>query len=124
MHPHGKHLQYDWRGRLVLYLKMDLDKTGLDSVFKPYEIKSLQIIETLGEASSNQIWIPQKTEKSRASVINFCTAMAERGYLKVKYITGKGGHRGIYSIADGSLKKLQKRIGKDVVDHARRELLK
>ena len=73
-------------------------------VLKDYQEEALRFIwENKGHgASSREVWNHvNKTLKtrsiSRASVINFLNAMVDEGALNYIEITGKGGHRRIYS---------------------------
>jgi len=43
------------------------------------------------------VWSPISDEISRASVVNFLEAMTLYGLLEKTLVTGKGGHRGIYT---------------------------
>jgi predicted transcriptional regulator len=72
---------------------------------KDYQIEAMRFIWSKPQgvgASSREVWMGinqnLKTRSiSRASVINFLNAMVEEGVLENNEITGKGGHRGIYS---------------------------
>lgn len=74
-------------------------------VLKDYQEEAMRYIwaKPIGEgASSRDVWVNvNKTLKtrsiSRASIINFLNAMVDEGTLNYKEITGKGGHRRIYS---------------------------
>jgi Fe2+ or Zn2+ uptake regulation protein len=84
-------------------IEFDTSEAGLRAVLKDYqEIVMRAIWEIPTGLSSKQVW--DKTNEglkgktiSRASVINFLEAMREMGVLKGVEITGKGGHRWIYS---------------------------
>ena len=74
-------------------------------VLKDYQEDALKYIwGKKGEGSSsrdvwNQVNKTLKTRSiSRASIINFLNAMVDEGVLNYKEITGKGGHRRIYSL--------------------------
>jgi len=83
----------------------DTGGEGLGKVLKQYQAEALRHIWSLrGEgASSRQVW--EQVNKalrgtrtvSRASIINFLNDMAEQGVLNYEEVTGKGGHRRIYS---------------------------
>jgi Fe2+ or Zn2+ uptake regulation protein len=82
-------------------LEMDLSETGLEMFFKPYMVKSLDILwRNNKHLSSREIWemVNEELEEtiSRASVINFLNAAVDLGLLDFKEITGKGGYRRIY----------------------------
>jgi predicted transcriptional regulator len=85
-------------------LTIDTAGEGLAMVLKDYQEEALRFIwENKGEgASSREVWnhvnkaMKNKTI-SRASIINFLNAMVDEGVLNYIEITGKGGHRRIYS---------------------------
>jgi hypothetical protein len=82
-------------------LKLDLNKTGLDMFFKPYQRISLQVLWEHPEGlNTREVWkaTNYRMERtiSRASIINFLAMATENGILNYKEITGKGGHRRIY----------------------------
>jgi len=85
-------------------LTIDTTGKGLAMVLKDYQEEALRFIwENKGEgASSREVWnhvneaMKIKTI-SRASIINFLNAMVDEGVLGYTEITGKGGHRRIYS---------------------------
>ena len=77
---------------------MDLSKDGLEMFFKPWQVEALRALWNSKEAmSSRDVWDAVSTDISRASVINFLEAMAQSGILDKSEITGKGGHRGMYT---------------------------
>jgi predicted transcriptional regulator len=83
-------------------LNMDLTKTGLDMFFKPYQVKSLNLLwSRQTPQSSRQVWDHVNNEMamgiSRASIINFLNASVENGLLDYVETTGKGGYRRLYS---------------------------
>ena len=83
-------------------LNMDLSKTGLDMFFKPYQVKSLNLLwSRQNPQSSRQVWDHVNNEMadgiSRASIINFLNASVENGLLNYVETTGKGGYRRLYS---------------------------
>lgn len=84
-------------------LTIDTAGHGLAMVLKDYQEEALHYIWEKGEgASSRDVWSQvNKTLKtrsiSRASIINFLNAMVDEGVLNYTEITGKGGHRRIYS---------------------------
>ena len=83
----------------------DSAQSGLLTVFKDYEVEELKYLWQKGsEASSREVYIAVNLAMgegsiSRASIINSLNRMVELGILKYSEITGKGGHRGIYSSA-------------------------
>lgn len=90
-------------------LSIDLSKDGLSLCFKDYQELLLRgLWETNTGQSSRDAWIKVNEELkkkgsresiSRASVINFLNAMVDEKLLSYTEITGKGGHRRIYTAA-------------------------
>jgi len=81
---------------------MRLDKEGLQMFFRPWQIKCVKLLWTADKAlGSRDVWSHLKDEASRASVINFLEAMTRYGLLEKTLVTGKGGHRGIYTAKYG-----------------------
>ena len=74
-------------------------------LLKDYQKVALEYLWRLdGDgASSRDVWIQVnedlkgKRTISRASIINFLNSMVDEGVLNYTEITGKGGHRRIYS---------------------------
>ncbi len=96
-------------------LQMDLSESGLLMFFKPYQ---LQIMEALWASSdplnSRQCWEAIDKDRSRASVINFLESAHKQGLLDKHEITGKGGHRGMYTPTydkQGTIKFFKKIFG-------------
>ena len=78
-------------------VKIDTDKQGLEIVFKDWQVPLIQkLFSEEIKMSSKQAWDYINHEKSRASVIFFLNDCVEDGYLQKTFITGKGGHRGIF----------------------------
>lgn len=85
-------------------LTVDTSGQGLAMVLKDYQEEALRFIwENKGVgASSREVWnqvnkVLKNRTISRASIINFLNAMVDEGVLNYHEITGKGGHRRIYS---------------------------
>ena len=86
-------------------LTIDTSGEGLAMVLKDYQELALRYLWRLdGEgASSRDVWmqvnedLKGKKTISRASIINFLNSMVDEGVLHYTEITGKGGHRRIYS---------------------------
>ena len=86
-------------------LTVDTSGEGLAMVLKDYQEVALRYLWRLdGEgASSRDVWMQVnedllgKRTISRASIINFLNSMVDEGVLNYTEITGKGGHRRIYS---------------------------
>ena len=87
-------------------LNIDTSEESLRMIIKDYQEAALRYIWRLGGegASSRDVWVQVnealKGERtiSRASIINFLNAMVDEGMLNYTEITGKGGHRRIYSM--------------------------
>lgn len=83
----------------------DTEEDGLRTVVKDYQEAALRYVWRLdgGGASSRDVWVNVnkdlmgKRTISRASIINFMNHMVDEGLLGFTEITGKGGHRRIYS---------------------------
>ena len=86
-------------------ISVDTSGEGLAMVLKDYQEVALRYLWRLdGEgASSRDVWVQVnedlmgKRTISRASIINFLNSMVDEGVLNYTEITGKGGHRRIYS---------------------------
>jgi len=83
-------------------MEINLEGTGLSLIFKPYQVEIVKLLLNKKEVGSREAWQyiqdkPVQT-KSRASVINFLNAMVKEGVMKDRSTTGKGGHRGNYSL--------------------------
>ena len=86
-------------------ITVDTSGEGLAMVLKDYQEVALRYLWRLdGEgASSRDVWMQVnedlmgKRTISRASIINFLNSMVDEGVLNYTEITGKGGHRRIYS---------------------------
>ena len=75
-------------------------------VLKDYQEVALHYLWRINKgASSRDVWmqvnedLDGKRTISRASIINFLNAMVDESVLNYTEITGKGGHRRIYSAA-------------------------
>jgi len=82
-------------------LSMDLENEGLLMFFKEWQLETLRVFWKLNKPlGTKEIWDEVGGNKviSRASIINFLNLSVENGLLNIDYTTGKGGHRGIYSI--------------------------
>jgi hypothetical protein len=85
----------------------DTNEDGYRTVVKDYQEMALRFLWKSGKrgVSSREAWLNVNKEFggsasiSRASIINFLNAMVDEGVLDYTEITGKGGHRRIYSSA-------------------------
>ena len=85
----------------------DTKEDGFRTVVKDYQEAALRYMWRLagGGASSRDVWVQVNKELvgtprrsiSRASIINFMNDMVDEGLVEFHEITGKGGHRRIYS---------------------------
>ena len=87
----------------------DTKEDGFRTVLKDYQEVALRYLWRLdgGGASSRDVWVnvnkvmntdpSQRDSISRASIINFMNLMVDEGAVDYHEITGKGGHRRIYS---------------------------
>ena len=77
---------------------MDMAREGLHMFFKDYQVKTLKALWGSNPGMlSREVWDAVGADSiSRASIINFLNDCVENDLLEVEYITGKGGHRGIY----------------------------
>ena len=83
--------------------QLNLDAEGLAMFLLPYQQDAIQHLYDVGETISRDTWIYINRDgapdpKSRASVINFLTALVKEDLIKYKEKTGKGGYRGVYSV--------------------------
>ena len=86
-------------------LTIDTAGEGLAMVLKDYQEEALKYLWRLNGdgASSRDVWVQVNKDLegrrtiSRASIINFLNSMVDEGVLNYIEITGKGGHRRIYS---------------------------
>ena len=86
--------------------EFDTSQRGLRAVLKDWQEEAMRALwsDRRSGLGSRAVWdqVNQRMGPpgiSRASVINFLEAMAGMGVLEKTEITGKGGHRGIYSPA-------------------------
>ena len=91
-------------------VKFDTKEEGFRTVVKDYQEVALRYLWSLGDgvgASSRDVWVnvnkvmrtdpSQRDSISRASIINFMNSMVDEKLVNYYEITGKGGHRRIYS---------------------------
>ena len=94
------------------------EKNGLESFFKPWQIIAIQYLETNPEwANTLQITNHVKEMKtiSRASIIQFLTALKKTEILEYSERTGKGGYQGLYRLKYRE-KELRKILAKHIID--------
>lgn len=83
-------------------MKIDLTKTGLEAIFKPYQVTLVNLLfkerehvtsRRAHEYLDKPEYYREETGRpvSRASTINFLNALVDQGYLEYTEETGKGG---------------------------------
>jgi len=84
-------------------LRIDLRKSGLSMLFKPYQKYLLEHIwnkvstdEPIGSRKAHDLNQTTDDKKSRASLIFFLNDMVDEGILGWHDRTGKGGHHRLY----------------------------
>ncbi len=84
-------------------LRIDLRKSGLPMLFKPYQHYLLEHIwknadkdNAIGSGKAHEFIQTTDDKKSRASVIFFLNDMVDEGVLGWHDRTGKGGHHRLY----------------------------
>jgi len=83
----------------------DPSQPGLRKTLREHEELALRYLwyEKSSGATTREVWIAvnekldEGRSKSRATIINFLSAMAEKGVLRVREETGKGGYHGVYA---------------------------
>lgn len=80
---------------------LDLDKTGYDMFFKPYQRVALELLWANQDGlNTKQIWELTNNEIftgiSRASIINFLAEAADNGILTYREEKGEVGYRRSY----------------------------
>jgi transcription initiation factor IIE alpha subunit len=84
-------------------LSYDQNKKGLETIFEPWQISCLDIVFSqqvdyyIGTREVYDELVKKGVEISRASVINFLRDMTDEGLVKMREVTGKGGHRSQYA---------------------------
>ena len=83
--------------------RIDLRKSGLSMIFKPYQQCLLEHIwdkvsrdEPIGSRKAHDFNQTTDDKKSRASLISFLNDMVDEGILGWHDRTGKGGHHRLY----------------------------
>jgi hypothetical protein len=106
----------------MTYWNYDSAQSGLLTVFKNYEVEELKVLWSREkETSSREVWIAVnlvrgKGSISRASIINSLNRMVVLGILKYSEVTGKGGHRRLYSTLMDE-RQLRKYVASALKDH-------
>jgi len=83
----------------------DIGKEGLRKVLRDYEEEALRYIWGLDGkgAGSREVWthvngaLKGRTISRACSIISFLNEMSQQGFLEYEEVTGKGGHRRIYT---------------------------
>lgn len=101
-------------------VNFDTKEEGLGTVVKDYQAMALRLVWARGKnVTSRDAWkeinkillkdpSSDRESISRASIINFLNDAVQEGYLSYSEMTGKGGHRGLYSegIGEEGFKRL------------------
>lgn len=99
---------------------MDTTLQGLEMFFKDYQVKALKALWGSNPGMlSREVWDAVGADSiSRASIINFLNDCVENDLLEVEYITGKGGHRGLYRPKrnEAETKEYLKKVFKEKLD--------
>lgn len=99
---------------------MDMTQEGLDMFFKDYQVKTLKALWGANPGLiSREVWETVGADSiSRASIINFLNDCVENDLLEVEFITGKGGHRGLYKPkrSEAQTKEYLKRVFREKLD--------
>ena len=88
-------------------MKLDTTKSGLEAVFREYEIQTLNYLFSVKKPTNSGkvwTWINEESEWgqnpensiSRASIIFFLNRLVEEDLVAWRDATGKGGHHRIY----------------------------
>ncbi len=80
-------------------MKLDLNNKGWESVFRPWQIKAINILYKHPHGANTYTIHSdfEPREVSRASVIGFLATLAREGLVKVVTRTNKGGKQAVYS---------------------------
>lgn len=83
-------------------MKLDTKLEGLGAIWKPYEIKSIDILLSHEKRqSSGEVWLKvleSGIKISRASVIFFLNRLVDEGLADFTEETGKGGYHKLYGL--------------------------
>jgi len=89
---------------MTFKLEIDASQQGLRMFLKDWQEEAMTVLWESSQKGHISREVYNQVNKrlspgsiSKASIINFLEYMAEVGVLKKKEITGKGGHRGVYS---------------------------
>ena len=85
-----------------LTLKLDTSKTGIDAIFKPYQIEAIKIVIDSKEIGSGalhkKINEHEGIKISRAMTIQFMNALVDQELAFFREVPGKGGYGKLYRI--------------------------
>lgn len=83
-------------------MKLNTENEGLGSIWKPYEIKAVEILLSHEERqSTGEVWnkiLESGIKISRASVIFFLNRLVNEGLADFIEKTGKGGYHKLYRL--------------------------
>ena len=87
-----------------LTLRLDTSKEGIEAVFRPWQNEAVNLlVEAHEEHSSSEMHMRLRAREhdiSRASVINFLNGLVLLKLVIYRKVSGKGGFKGIYKIAE------------------------
>lgn len=91
-------------------MKLDTERDGLEAIFKPYQIKTLEILlRTPHEMGSGEVYrklLSEGVDISRASVIFFLNDLVDMGLAHFSLATGKGGYHRLYKLVTNERSEL------------------
>lgn len=83
-------------------MKLNTELDGLSALWRPYEIKAVDImLDRKTGMSSGEVWLAilaDEVKISRASVIFFLNRLVDEGLATFREETGKGGYHRIYRL--------------------------
>lgn len=104
-------------------LTFDLDETGINTVFKPYQVETMKLLYEKGKLTSGEAYSILRHMISRASIINFLNYMVDEGYLIFTEATGKGGVHRVYTPAQDSYEDFIRAVYENFTDRLKTDLL-
>lgn len=104
-------------------LVFDLDETGINTVFKPYQAETMKLLYEKGSLISAEAYSRLRHMISRASIINFLNYMVDAGFIRYTEETGKGGYHRVYKPAHDSYTDFIKALHDEFVERLKTDLL-
>ncbi len=106
-------------------IKFDTEKTGLEMLYKPYQVIALRalwerggmgIISREAWVQVNKVLIEQGKSISRASIIFFLDDMIEDGFATYTSKSGKGGYHRVYAPVQKNKAEFLEEVSKRIVE--------